>query len=130
MQPWRIVAQNDSVTLELVAKYTTMDVAYRGSAVAGGAAAFNARVPAAAAAQQQGLGVQPVSPVFLYAHDDRELRELAPGRVDELRTLRQAFRTLTGTGARESQALVLRFVHAAPASVRSRRRGIDGDVIR
>lgn len=78
------------------------------------------------AAQQYGLGVQPVSPVFLYAHDDRDLEELAAEHVDELRELQDRFRTLTGTPPDEAQALVLRFSHAPKPSVRSSRRGAGG----
>lgn len=73
-------------------------------------------------AQQHGLGVQPVSPVFLYAHNDDDLAELAADHVAALRSLQQQFRTLTGTGPDEAQALVLRFSHAPRPSVRSRRR--------
>jgi hypothetical protein len=48
-QPWRIDADEDLVTIELAPEHTsTMDVGYRGSAVAVGAAVFNARVAAAA----------------------------------------------------------------------------------
>ncbi|MFN8032859.1 MAG: Rv1355c family protein [Mycobacterium sp.] len=74
------------------------------------------------AAQQHGLGVQPVSPVFLYAHDDDDLAELAADHVPALRALRQQFRELTGTDPGEAQVLVLRFSHAPAPSVRSRRR--------
>lgn len=74
------------------------------------------------AAQQHGLGVQPVSPVFLYAHDDDDLAELAAAHVPALRALRQQFRELTGTDPGEAQVLVLRFSHAPAPSVRSRRR--------
>lgn len=74
------------------------------------------------ASQRSGLGVQPVSPVFLYAHDDRDLNELAADHVDELRDLQRQFRTLTETGPDEAQALVLRFSHAPKPSARSKRR--------
>jgi nitroreductase len=48
-QPWRVVTGRDSVTIRLdTGRSSAMDVAFRGSAVAVGAAAFNARVPAAA----------------------------------------------------------------------------------
>ncbi|WP_422748680.1 Rv1355c family protein [Mycobacterium sp. WMMD1722] len=74
------------------------------------------------AAEELGIGVQPVSPVFLYAHDDAENAELAPRFADRLVDLRREFRTLTGTGPDESQALVLRLSYAGRASTRSRRR--------
>lgn len=77
------------------------------------------------AAQLHGIGIQPVSPVFLYAHDDGDLAELAAQHVPELRSLQQQFRDLTGTEPGEGQALVLRFIHApgprcAAAAGRSR----------
>ena len=78
------------------------------------------------AAQQLELGVQPVSPVFLYAHDDRDLAELAPDHVPALHLLCEQFRDLTGTEPGEAQVLVLRFIHAPAPSVRSRRRPIPG----
>jgi molybdopterin/thiamine biosynthesis adenylyltransferase len=48
-QPWRVETEEDSVTVALAPEYTsTMDVGFRASAVAVGAAIFNARVAAAA----------------------------------------------------------------------------------
>ncbi|SHV73517.1 putative molybdopterin biosynthesis protein MoeY [Mycobacteroides abscessus subsp. abscessus] len=48
-QPWHIAATADSVVIGIdAARTSTMDVGFRGSAVAIGAAAFNARVAAAA----------------------------------------------------------------------------------
>jgi hypothetical protein len=48
-QPWHVVTQDDSIEIVLVPEYTsTMDVGLRASAVAVGAAAFNAKVAAAA----------------------------------------------------------------------------------
>lgn len=73
-------------------------------------------------AQQHGLAVQPVSPVFLYAHDDADHTELSPDHAAALRGLQQSFRRLTATERDESQALVLRLSHAPRPSVRSRRR--------
>jgi molybdopterin/thiamine biosynthesis adenylyltransferase len=49
VQPWRVELRPDSVCLWLVPeRSSTMDIAFRGSAVAVGAALFNARVAAAA----------------------------------------------------------------------------------
>jgi hypothetical protein len=49
VQPWSIDAGSDAITIRLAPEHTsTMDVGYRGSAVAVGAALFNARVAAAA----------------------------------------------------------------------------------
>lgn len=73
-------------------------------------------------AQKHGLAVQPVSPVFLYAHDDRDREELSAAHADALRDLQYAFRQLTATDNNESQALVLRLSFAPRPSVRSRRR--------
>ena len=73
------------------------------------------------AAQLHGLAVQPVSPAFLYAHDDNELVSLTPAFPGELRSLQYTFRKLIGAGPQEAQALVLRFTKAPPPSVRSRR---------
>jgi molybdopterin/thiamine biosynthesis adenylyltransferase len=73
-------------------------------------------------AQQQGIAVQPVSPAFLYAHDDKDLRELSPAFAGQLGDLQYTFRKLVNTGAEESQVLVLRFSRAPRASVGSRRR--------
>lgn len=74
-------------------------------------------------AQQQGFAVQPVSPVFLYALDDRELTELSPSFAEDIAVLQYNFRTLVCADAAESLALVLRFSEAPRPSVVSRRRG-------
>lgn len=74
------------------------------------------------AAHQHGLAVQPVSPVFLYAHNDRDLAELSAGHAGALHDLQYSFRRLTTTERDESPALVLRLSYAPPTSVRSRRR--------
>ena len=75
-------------------------------------------------AQQHGLAVQPVSPAFLYAHDDEDLRELSPAFAEDLGDLQYNFRKLADTEAGEPQVLVLRFSRAPRPSVRSRRRGL------
>lgn len=77
-------------------------------------------------AQRHGLGVQPVSPAFLYAHDDQDRHALSPGKADVLRDLQYAFRRLTSTERDESQALVLRLSYAPRPTVRSRRRARSG----
>jgi hypothetical protein len=76
------------------------------------------------AAQQHDLAVQPVSPPFLYAHDDEDLRVLSPAFAGELQDLQYNFRKLANTAAGESQVLVLRFSRAPRPSVASRRRGL------
>jgi hypothetical protein len=75
-------------------------------------------------AQRHGLAVQPVSPVFLYAQDDRDIEELSPPFRDELYRLQYNFRELASTPPDEAQALVLRFTGAPRPSVRSRRRAL------
>jgi hypothetical protein len=72
-------------------------------------------------AQQRGLAVQPISPVFLYARDTDDLTELSTSFADELGDLQQEFRRLVGIPAGAFPALVLRFAGGGPASVRSRR---------
>jgi nitroreductase len=75
-------------------------------------------------AQQLGLAVQPISPVFLHAVYPDELVELSPSFATALQSLQADFRELAGTKEDESQILVLRFAHARRASVQSRRRGL------
>lgn len=72
-------------------------------------------------AQQHGLSVQPVSPVFLYAHNRTELDALCPPFADELERAQRDFRSLADIPADDALALVLRFAVGPPASVRSRR---------
>jgi molybdopterin/thiamine biosynthesis adenylyltransferase len=76
------------------------------------------------AAQQHDLAVQPVSPAFLYAHDDGDLRELSKAFAGELHDLQYNFRKLANTPTSEAQVLVLRFSRAPRPSVASRRRGL------
>jgi molybdopterin/thiamine biosynthesis adenylyltransferase len=72
-------------------------------------------------AQQRELSVQPVSPVFLYAHDRAEIDQLSTAFAEQLTQLQIEFRRLAGVPAEESIALVLRFAAGPPASVKSRR---------
>lgn len=72
-------------------------------------------------AQQHGLAVQPISPVFLYARDAEDLAELSTSFADELGELQQEFRQLARIPAGNLPILVLRFAVSDPASVRSRR---------
>lgn len=76
------------------------------------------------AAQQHGLAVQPISPVFLYARHRDELDELSPRFATELGDLQSRFRHLTAEQPGEVTALILRLTSAPPASVRSRRRPV------
>ncbi|BCI84447.1 hypothetical protein MTY66_60720 (plasmid) [Mycolicibacterium sp. TY66] len=72
-------------------------------------------------AQQQGFAVQPVSPVFLYAHSSAELTTLSERFADELSSLQSEFTTLAGLPDHESIALILRLTTAEPATIPSRR---------
>jgi len=72
-------------------------------------------------AQQCGLAVQPVSPVFLYARDAADIATLTTSFTGEMERLQQDFLELSGVSTGESVVLVLRFASVGPASVRSRR---------
>jgi molybdopterin/thiamine biosynthesis adenylyltransferase len=85
-QPWHIETARDTVTIRLAPQHTSMmDVGFRGSAVALGAALFNARV---AAASQQLLG-----PTHLLEDADgtplQATLELRPGADPDLAGLYQ-----------------------------------------
>ncbi len=73
------------------------------------------------AAQQHGLAVQPVSPVFLYAHAADELAEVSASFAGELGELLKEFQQLARTPPDSFVALVLRLHFSGAASVRSRR---------
>jgi molybdopterin/thiamine biosynthesis adenylyltransferase len=73
-------------------------------------------------AQQYGIAVQPVSPVFLYAQTDEDREQLSGAHAEALRDLQYSFRQLSATERDESQALVLRLFFAPRPAVRSRRR--------
>lgn len=72
-------------------------------------------------AQQHGLAVQPVSPVFLYAHTRADFDELSPQFADQLTQLQRDFRGLVDIPSEESIVLVLRLTVAPPVSAPSRR---------
>jgi molybdopterin/thiamine biosynthesis adenylyltransferase len=74
-------------------------------------------------AQQHGLAVQPISPVFLHAVRPDELRELSPSFAETLHRLQSDFRQVAATEPDEAHVLVLRLAHAEPPSTASRRRG-------
>ncbi|MGH3678216.1 MAG: Rv1355c family protein [Mycobacterium sp.] len=97
-------------------------VSVRGQALTDYARAGSASEAVWIIAQQRGLAVQPISPVFLYAHDHEDLEKLSPKYAPTLQRLRHEFRDLAATEPDESHALVLRFCDAPAPSVRSRRR--------
>ncbi len=73
-------------------------------------------------AEQHGLAVQPVSPVFLYAVDEKDFLRLGGERhVDTLFDLSQRFNELWDLDDGEHVALLLRLSHAPRPSTRSAR---------
>ena len=72
-------------------------------------------------AQQRGLAVQPMSPIFLYARGVDDLDRVSATFRDELSTLQEDFGMLVGLGSDDAVALVLRFAVSERATVRSRR---------
>ena len=108
---WRRVSASSALAVISVAGGTLTDYAR------GGSAAEAVWI----AAQQRGLAVQPVSPVFLYAHDAEDLTELSTPFTDELRKLQLEFRRLVRVTADNFPVLVLRLAESGPVSVRSRR---------
>ncbi|MET0966941.1 MAG: Rv1355c family protein [Nakamurella sp.] len=83
----------------------------------GGAAAERVWVAAAG----RNLDVQPMSPVFLYARNDSDLRGLSNDFTAELAVLQQRFNRLLALRADEAPVLVLRFSHDAGPVPRSGR---------
>ncbi len=73
-------------------------------------------------AQQRGLAVQPVSPMFVHAREYTDLVTLSAEFAPDLRDLQRRFEGLVGLTAGEAPVIVLRFTEAPAASVRSRRR--------
>ena len=70
--------------------------------------------------QRLSLAVQPVSPLFVYASGEEELRQLGGERhLDELFAMSERFRTLLRLDDGESVALLVRVFDAPPPTVRS-----------
>jgi molybdopterin/thiamine biosynthesis adenylyltransferase len=72
-------------------------------------------------AQQNGLAVQPMSPIFLYARGFRDLAEVSTAFADELSELQEEFQQLVGIASDAVLVLALRFAVSGPPSVRSQR---------
>lgn len=71
-------------------------------------------------AQEAGLAVQPLSPVFLFAVQQADFDHLGGERwSSELRSLAAQFRDVVDLGSATVMALVLRLSHAPPATARS-----------
>jgi hypothetical protein len=70
--------------------------------------------------EQMGLAVQPASPVFLYAVDEGDLRELSGERyLDEMHQLSVRFNDFWSLGDGETAIMVFRLFQAPPPSVHS-----------
>lgn len=79
-------------------------------------------------AEMHGLAVHPVSPVFLHAHSEEDLRGLSEPLADVLRALQQQLGGTVGLGDADVPVLVLRLSSdAPPAAVRSQR--LDRDKV-
>jgi molybdopterin/thiamine biosynthesis adenylyltransferase len=94
--------------------------------VAGGSLTDYARGGSAAeavwiTAQQRGIAVQPMSPIFLYARGIDDLDRVSTDFGKELSALQEEFGRLVGIGPEDAVALVLRFAVSEPATVRSLR---------
>ena len=72
-------------------------------------------------AEQRGLAVQPMSPIFLYARGRDDLAGVSTTFGDELARLQEEFGQLVGLASDAAIALVLRIAVSEPASVRSLR---------
>jgi molybdopterin/thiamine biosynthesis adenylyltransferase len=72
-------------------------------------------------AQQHGLAVQPISPMFVHAREDSDLRTLSEVFAATLGDLQKRFADVCGLGTDDVPVIVLRFTQAPAASVRSRR---------
>jgi molybdopterin/thiamine biosynthesis adenylyltransferase/nitroreductase len=73
-------------------------------------------------AELHGLAVQPVSPVFLYAVEEKDFLRLGGERhVDTLFALSKRFNDFWDLDEGENVALLLRLSHAPPPSIRSAR---------
>lgn len=72
-------------------------------------------------AEQLDLGVQPVSPVFLYARDDDDMESLIPEFHQEAGRLQEVFTDLADLGPSRAPMLVLRLSHHSGRAMRSER---------
>ncbi|MFE4498985.1 Rv1355c family protein [Rhodococcus sp. NPDC056743] len=107
----------DRITSSSALGVVTVDGSRLDDYVRGGSAAEAVWV----CAQEHGLGVQPMSPVFLYARDGYDCVRLSDPFAGELDALRVRMRGLLDLSGEESIALVLRLSHCPPETVRSAR---------
>lgn len=72
-------------------------------------------------ANQCGLAVHPISPVFLFARGEQDRIGLSPEFADELGALQARFASVVGLTEAEAPVLVVRLSHDVPPAARSRR---------
>jgi molybdopterin/thiamine biosynthesis adenylyltransferase/nitroreductase len=71
-------------------------------------------------AEMHGLAVQPASPVFLYAVDESDMRQMAGERyLDEMHNLSERFHQFWGLSDGETAIMVFRVFQAPPPTVHS-----------
>ena len=120
---WRVgSALGDSTRTQVQSCAALAVVIVEGHTLSDYARAGSAMEAVWVAAQQHGLAVHPVSPVFLYARTPEEFRALSAPFAQTIADLRDEFSTLAGIGGEESIALVLRLSSAPASGPRSRRR--------
>jgi hypothetical protein len=107
----RRVATSSAMAVISVAGGSLTDYARGGSAVEA----------AWVTAQQQGLAVAPISPIFLYARGLEDLAVVSTTFAGELKDLQGDFERLAAIAAGDVPVLMLRIAVCEPASVRSRR---------
>lgn len=76
-------------------------------------------------AEQHGLAIHPVSPVFLFASDGADFEGLSPRYAAVIAELRRAFLDVVGIASSQSLAAVVRMSHAPPRSMRSQRLSLE-----
>lgn len=74
-------------------------------------------------AEQHGLSIQPISPIFLYANDELDVERLMKNELkDEVTNLQQGFNDLLKIGVKEYPVLVLKISFSEEAKFRSLRK--------
>jgi hypothetical protein len=81
------------------------------------------------AATAAGLGVVPISPVFLYARSEADLASLSPNQVGRLTDLQRSMDSLIGIEKSQAPVLIMRFCHSPQDTIRSLRRPLSEVVI-
>ena len=72
-----------------------------------------------------GLGVYPISPVFLYVRSEQDLASLTDERAPQLAELQRAMQRIVGIDETQVPALLLRMCHNPGAAIRSLRRPLS-----